>query len=106
MTGVVGEFERTADRFPIHIRISMISAGDRAGASVAHAGASMSKRLTPDDKRRETSQAEGEAAAGGGDEHLVTICAVASWTKLSPLQCIGISTSGSSALISPTTCVR
>jgi len=33
MTGVVGEFERTADRFPIHIRISMISAGDRAGAS-------------------------------------------------------------------------
>jgi hypothetical protein len=26
---------------------------------------------------------------------LSPICAVASWTKLSPLQCIGISTSGS-----------
>ena len=37
---------------------------------------------------------------------LSPICAVASWTKFSPLQCIGISTSGSSALISPTTCLR
>src|SRR5437763_120004 len=34
------------------------------------------------------------------------ICARASATKFRPLQCIGISTSGSSFLISETTCVR
>src|ERR1043166_1287316 len=37
---------------------------------------------------------------------LLRICARASATKFSPLQCIGMSTSGSSFLISETTCVR
>ena len=79
----------------------MISAGERAGASVAQAPApAPATDRRPARTRREASDAERQAAAGRGDQHLVAHLAVASCTKFSPLQCMGMTTSGSSAFTS------
>ena len=115
LAGVIDQLERTADRLLApHHRVHHF-----AGRALARLLREQRRRRSPDNasseprsgtvaapRARNRSGAEGHAAAGGRDQYRSGICCRIAGMKLLPLQCMGITTSGSSFLISATTWLR